>query len=134
MTTVPVTEDISVGLPELDGEHSVQMGLLAALRQAVVANQDTSRANPVLEQLSAYTNAHFMAEQLLMRLHAYPHYEEHLEEHDRLMEKMQALQQAQAAGEVELTLEATAALGEWLVRHTQGSDHKLGRYLLEQQQ
>lgn len=133
MTAVPLAEDFSVGLPELDGEHSVQMGLLTALRQAVVANQDTSSANTILEQLSAYTNAHFMAEQLLMRLHAYPHYEDHQQEHDRLVEQMQVLQRAQTAGEVELTLEATDALGEWLLRHTQGSDRKLGRYLLEHQ-
>jgi hemerythrin len=132
MTAVPVTEDISVGLPELDGEHSVQMGLLAALRKAVVADQDVSTANTILDQLSAYTNAHFMAEQLLMRLHAYPHYEEHMEEHNRLIEKMQTLQKAQEVGQVELTLEAMDAVSEWLVRHTQGSDHKLGRYLLEQ--
>lgn len=132
MKTVPVTEDIAVGLPELDGEHSVQMGLLTALRQAVVANQDTSSTNTILEQLNAYTNAHFMAEQLLMRLHAYPHYEEHLGEHDRLVEKMQALQQAQAAGEVALTLEAADTLSEWLLRHTQGSDRKLGSFLLAQ--
>jgi hemerythrin-like metal-binding protein len=73
-----------------------------------------------------------MAEQLLMRLHAYPSYEDHLQEHDRLMEKMQRLQQAQAAGEMALTVTAMDALDEWLVRHTQGSDRKLGQYLLEQ--
>jgi hemerythrin len=73
-----------------------------------------------------------MAEQLLMRLHAYPHYEEHLAEHDRLVEKMQALQQAQAAGHMDLTLDAADALAEWLLRHTQGSDRKLGSFLLEQ--
>jgi hemerythrin-like metal-binding protein len=132
MTTVPVTENIAVGLSELDGEHSVQMGLLAALRQSVNAHQDAASTNTILEQLNAYTNAHFMAEQLLMRLHAYPHYEEHLAEHDRLVEKMQALQQAQAAGHMDLTLDAADALAEWLLRHTQGSDRKLGSFLLEQ--
>lgn len=131
MTALPETEDISVGLPELDGEHSVQMGLLTALRQAVVTDQDTASANTILEQLSAYTNAHFMAEQLLMRLHAYPHYDEHVEEHSRLIEKMQALQEAQTAGTIKPTVEAMNALSEWLVRHTQGSDRKLGRYLTE---
>lgn len=39
----------------------------------------------LMDQLEIFANAHFLAEQHLMRLHAYPGFESHEVEHDRLI-------------------------------------------------
>jgi hemerythrin-like metal-binding protein len=70
-----------------------------------------------------------MAEQLLMRQYAYPLYEAHELEHDRLVEKVHELQRKYRAGETRMTLEIAQSLKAWLLRHIKSTDHALGDFL-----
>ncbi len=67
-----------------------------------------------------------------MRLHAYPHYAAHLQEHDRCVERLQEVQQRYQTGEVALTRQAAESLRVWLRGHIQGADRALGDYLRAQ--
>ena len=67
-----IEQDIGVGFDQIDGEHRVQLGLLSAVRNAVAEGRGETEVNEILEQLVDYTKVHFMSEELLMRLHAYP--------------------------------------------------------------
>ena len=124
--------DITVGSPALDPEHQVQMGLADALVTALQQGHENSVVGEILDQLATYSNAHFMAEQLLMRLHAYPHYAAHLQEHDRYVERLQEVQHRYRTGEVALTLQAAESLRAWLRSHILGADRALGDYLSAQ--
>lgn len=124
-------DDVRFGFADLDGEHQVQVRLLLALQQALIEQQDAAAAAEILEQLTAYTNAHFMAEQLLMRLHSYPQYDQHVKEHDQLVEYMQALQRGQEAGDTTLSLQALESLKSGILGHTKGSDYQFGCFLKE---
>lgn len=124
-------DEVRFGFADLDGEHQVQIGLLLALQQALIEQRDTAAAADILAQLTAYTNAHFMAEQLLMRLHSYPQYDQHVKEHDQLVEYMQTLQRGQEAGDAALSLQALESLKAGILGHTKGSDYQLGSFLRE---
>ncbi|MFO1434269.1 MAG: bacteriohemerythrin [Candidatus Competibacteraceae bacterium] len=132
MTVSSTTDDYSVDSAALNSEHEVQVELINALRQAVEQGQKGAVVDEILDQLIAYTNAHFMSEQLLMRLYAYPFYESHTQEHDRLIEQVQNLQEHYRAGDMTMTLQASSALREWLLDHIKGLDHGLGMYLSQQ--
>lgn len=158
---------MAVGHDRLDSEHQVQVGLLVALRGAVVrrgggepptTDEVTDRtsdgtaagaadgtgegtdgevaaaadAGAILDQLIAYTAVHFMAEQLLMRLHGYPGFDAHQQEHDRLIEEVQELQRRFHGGNATLTLETIDGLEVWLRGHIRGTDHALGAFLSRQ--
>ncbi len=130
----------------LDSEHEVQVGLLVALRAAVVRGGAvparpvpavpelgaTFDAAAILDQLVDYTAVHFMAEQLLMRLHGYPGFEAHQIEHDRLIEEVQELQRRFQAGDMALTLETIDGLSAWLHGHIRGTDAALADFLQRQ--
>jgi len=129
MTAFTMADDFGIGCPAMDSEHQVQIGLVTAMGQALEQGCDKAVVDGILEQLSSYTNAHCMAEQLLMRLYAYPHYEAHLQEHDRLAEQILDLQRKYQAGEIQMTLAVIHSLADWLLGHIKGTDEAFGSYL-----
>lgn len=124
-------DSISTDTAALDAEHQVQTGLVEALRQAVESQRSSSEVDEILDRLASYTDAHFMAEQLLMRLNAYPAYEAHQQEHDRLMDKLRELEKGYRAGEEQITLAAADELKTMLLGHTHGADNALTEFLTQ---
>ena len=76
-----------------DAEHHVQLGLAQTLCEAAGAGVDMALTREILDQLVAYSDVHFLSEQLLMRLCGYPDYDDHMSDHDRLMMKLEAAKQ-----------------------------------------
>lgn len=128
-TRQPLAEELKVGVAEMDNEHQVQVALLLALQQAVEQGSKPAVVEEILDRFSTYTHAHFMAEQLLMRLYGYPQYQAHSLEHDRLSEQLQEVQRRYLAGETALTLQLVGQIKNWLISHTRGLDGGLGAFL-----
>ncbi|HVP66399.1 MAG TPA: bacteriohemerythrin [Anaeromyxobacteraceae bacterium] len=121
-------KDLVVGEREMDVEHELQVGLVRALDGALASgSRDESRR--VLEQLLDYTRVHFAAEELLMRLHAYPGFGEHELEHSRLLDQLHEVRAAYDAGHVQPTKELVTALRHWLAEHIQTFDRGLALHL-----
>jgi hemerythrin len=83
----PRTVAPATGSETADAEHAVQLGLLEAAMTEVDA-QSLEKASELVEQLHVYTQAHFMSEQLLLRMSARPGYDGHLEDHEQLMNEL----------------------------------------------
>ena len=122
-------EEHTVGFEVIDGEHRIQVGLIDAMHDAVRQGRDRSEIDEILERLLDYSKVHFLSEQLLMRLHAYPDHEDHVQDHERMVEAMAELRRAHGEGRYELTLERMDALRRTLVAHIRTRDGLLGRHL-----
>jgi hemerythrin len=120
---------ISVGYDDIDSEHQVQIGLMDALEQAVREGRKGERIDELLERLLDYSRVHFLSEQLLMRHRAYPGYEDHVQDHDRMVSSLEELRQAYKEGRAENGLEIMRTLRADLIAHIRGRDNELGRYL-----
>ena len=132
MTTPPWNTAVTTGHAGMDAEHLVELALLDALHDAVRRDLGPNKVAEVLEQLLEHTNVHFMSEQLLMRLTAYPQYEAHAREHDELMAQARMLQGHVASGAMQPTLAFIEAMRDWLQRHMDGKDRALAQYLNDQ--
>jgi hemerythrin len=121
--------DVHTGHEGLDREHVVQVGLVDALVDAVEQRQDPSLIRSILDQLLEYTRVHFLSEQLLMRLHAYPAYGRHLSEHENMTERLFELSELQRTGERVDTNETLRQLRAELIEHIQTRDLELSNYL-----
>lgn len=115
----------------MEAEHQVQLGLVRALRESLGAGRDRAASGEVLRQLLEYSDAHFLSEQLLMRLYAYPAFEDHVLEHDRLAGELRSLAEGWERGEGASAASLLARVEEWLATHMATTDTALEAYLAE---
>ena len=116
-------------LRAMDGEHRLQIALLQAFRESVREGRDPVETARILEQADEFTRAHFMSEQLLMRLYDYPQYQKHVDEHDRMVEDLESLGTQFRSGDQKLAASTAEAVVAWLVGHVQRSDRDVAQYL-----
>ena len=124
-TTVPVR----VGEKSIDAEHDLQMQLLDSLSQAIQRGGELSPMKYILEQFIEFSDMHFLSEQLVMRLHRYPGYEPHLEEHTRLMKKVREIRANLIKDERQPSLALVEELRTWLIEHIATEDAAFGTFL-----
>ncbi len=114
----------------LDNEHLVQLGLADAVVQAVDRGEPAADVAQLVAQFVDYTELHFMSEQLLMRLHAYPDYAEHVADHDAIIAQLQALRDDSADATVSpLTAERAHQVKGQMLGHIRNRDAALHAYL-----
>ena len=122
-STLPSRPAPAVPAKGLDAEHGIQLGLIHAATDAL--RRDSGDAIDWIDQLVAYTQAHFLSEQLLMRQQADPHYEAHVIEHERFLAALDTLRDQAAAGDRARAVAALEAHEEDLLHHIRSWDRAL---------
>ena len=117
---------------DLDGEHKVQIDLIRAVEQGLAMGKDRTELLAILEQLVDYTNMHFMSEQLLMRLYAYPEIGMHEATHDKLMEQSRRILTDFSGDEISSVSAELLLLKQWLLDHIRTDDYAFYVYLSNQ--
>jgi hemerythrin-like metal-binding protein len=82
----------------IDGEHEVQLSLLRTLCKAVREKRNFGEVAQLLEQLTAYCEAHFVSEELIMRQNSFDEYEDHADDHCHMMDLLRAMAIDHATG------------------------------------
>lgn len=124
--TIPAPPPTGVG--EIDREHALELRVVREIQAALLAG-DRDRSRALLERLEAFTEAHFLTEQLLMRQHAYPGYEAHEQEHDRLIGELQELARGLASAAPLDGPREVERLERWLLAHMASADRTLGEFI-----
>ncbi|TRZ63837.1 MAG: hypothetical protein D4S02_11970 [Rhodocyclaceae bacterium] len=117
------------GNPTIDSEHRVQISLIRALVHAIESGKDIDTSAAILEQLIDYSDAHFMSEELLMRLASYDGYEEHVADHVKLIEALKALSAQYRAGNTDLVAGSAQAAIDFLLRHIETRDRQYSSWI-----
>ena len=84
----------------------------------------------ILDPLIEYTKVHFSSEELLMRLYQYPWYQEHVDDHERIVERLEDLRRARPAGSEASAGSDADQLSDWISAHIRGADRALGHFLV----
>lgn len=128
MSTSKLENDARTGLDVMDKEHALELQMVRALKVALVEG-DRAKVIVLMDELEVFANAHFLAEQLLMRLHAYPGFASHQVDHDRLIAELRELS-ARIAGSPEADARSgVEALELWLLTHIHSEDQALADFL-----
>ena len=133
MTDTVHAAPVKVGEQTIDAEHDLQMQLLDSLSRTLEQGSEFSSVRHVLEQFIEFSDMHFLSEQLVMRLHSYPAYEPHLEEHTRLMKKVRELRENVFRGDKTPSLQLVHELRDWLLTHIATEDVAFGEYLKQKE-
>ena len=124
------SEDIGVGVREIDTEHDLLLGVVRALEKAV-ATAPRAQVEALLQQLAEFSRVHFATEEIMMRLHAYPEFAGHQLEHARLIEQIEQVRGEFARGHVQPTRTFATALHHWFTEHVRNHDVALARHVRE---
>lgn len=120
-------------LSSIDNEHRIQIGLLNALYDAVNNKKPASEINQILNQLTTYSELHFMSEELLMRMYAYPDYDDHVHDHEAMTEFLNDIMKTVTAGQDSMALKTASDMRQFLVSHISTRDEALSEYLTKVQ-
>lgn len=122
------SENLSVGIPEIDEQHKVLVGLLNDLHFAISSHRGSAECRGILDRLAEYTRVHFAVEESLMRILDYPDFENHKHEHEALLGQVVELLHKLDAGKASISFELLHFLKAWLTKHILGSDAQYGTY------
>lgn len=124
------SDELSVGIQEIDDQHQFLVELLNKLHRAIHQRQGKAAAEAILGELVDYTKIHFAVEESLMRILGYPAYDDHKQQHDHLIDEIHALQDKLASGKASVTFELLHFLRIWLTKHIMEEDQHYGPFFL----
>lgn len=110
---------------ELEPEHRLQIELLDTLIAAAQAGRDAQQVDELMQRLRDVSQAHFLSEDLLMRLHAYPDYAEHVEEHEKMTRLLDEIRTAASTPDSSSLM----ALRNRFIGHIHEKDERLEAFL-----
>lgn len=117
MTLMPWSEQLELGIAEIDAQHRVLVDLANAMHDQVHGEGSRSAAiGQILESLVDYTHNHFIMEEVLFRKYRYAHEEAHEAEHGtftgQIMDLLMRFEDGEAVGQETLEI-----LRDWLTHH-----------------
>lgn len=129
MTLLAWQSNYSVGVPEVDHEHRELIALINALHAALGEERGHERAEAFLGEIYASISAHFALEERVMRERRYDALTEHKTDHERLLDQLRDMMDAQAEGAVLDDQQLGGALGDWFAGHFRTHDARFHGYL-----
>jgi len=115
-------EGLGTGIASIDQEHRLQVSLVNALEEVLRQGKDRALGAKTLQQLVDFTSVHFHAEELMMRLYAYPQHDAHAMEHGRLLDQIDQIRRSTEADDAARALELIQSLRTWLTSHIRSMD------------
>ncbi len=131
MPLIVWTEAYSVGVADLDSQHSRLIELVNELHGAMVRGAANQVIDGVLDRLIEYTKTHFAAEERLMRNAGYPDFAAHKALHDCFAVEAANLRAGFRAGKVGISIEVLQFLRGWLIQHIATRDKDVSRHLAQ---
>jgi hemerythrin len=128
MALITWNDSYSVKVKQMDDQHRKLVDIINHLHDAMKAGKGKEAVDKVLTDLIAYTKTHFTSEETLMKLHAYPGYDDQKKAHTALVTQVTDIQKKFEAGSAPLSQDVMTFLKDWLIKHIQGADQKYGPY------
>lgn len=128
---IPWSEELSVGLQEIDEQHKILIGLINRLFNAAILNKaEKSDISHIIEELIQYTIVHFSVEETLFRIFDYPDAEMHHANHDQLKQEVINFRKKFESG-TPIDIELMNFLRKWISNHIIKVDKKYTPFFLE---
>ncbi|PLX62206.1 bacteriohemerythrin [Sedimenticola selenatireducens] len=124
------TDELSVGIEEIDEQHKVLVGLINRMHDAIHQRHGSAVVEGILAELAEYTRIHFAVEESLMRILNFPGYAEHHDLHEELTEQMVDLQNKIATCKHAIGFELMHFLKVWLSKHIMEEDMQYSGFFL----
>ena len=130
MTLMIWTEEMSVGVKELDDDHKQLIGMLNVAQETLSSARSREALEEVLDRLVEVTKVHFAHEETLFDRTGFPGAEAHRREHDLMLAAALQWQAHFKSGcPPFLSEEDLGGFESWLDNHIEGADLLYGPHL-----
>lgn len=131
MKWIEFSDDMKLGVPAMDAQHSKLVDLINDLMAADAEGHDSEKIAEILEQLSDYIVVHFRAEEKLLETVDFPDLVGHKKRHVEFIQRVEGLKRDFEAGEVAVGVELLVFLTGWLTDHIKGEDRHYAKLARE---
>ena len=125
------TDDLSVGIKEIDNQHQHLIQIINTLYDAMKAGKGHEVLGKTLDELVHYTVSHFQTEEKFFQKFNYPETDEHKKEHQDFVEKVEKSYSEFQNGSMSVTTTLLPFLSKWLFSHIRGTDKKYAKFFQE---
>ena len=123
-----MTEIITLGHEQMDNTHQELIDILSQ----PVAYNDIESVTTFLDQIINHTTHHFESEEKLMAESHFPHYREHIAEHNQIINELKMMRRRLKPHTIPLIKSyIEERLPDWLEQHLQRIDSLLAGHLNE---
>jgi hemerythrin len=129
MTLLQWKDAFSVGVAEVDHEHRELIELINTLHSALGTERGGERVEAFLGEIFADISAHFALEERVMQERRYDAVAEHKGDHERLLDELRDIMDAQADGDSLDDARLGGVLADWFSRHFSTHDAQFHRSL-----
>ncbi|MBF0383710.1 MAG: bacteriohemerythrin, partial [Magnetococcales bacterium] len=126
---VEMDQSMLVGYKAIDDDHRRLFELVNRLNESIVRGHDNNSIMEILNQLVEYTGWHFRHEDRLMQTSDYPHYNQHKQAHNSLVDQVVKIQNDIKQNDADISSELMLFLLDWLNTHIHNEDKQLADYL-----
>jgi len=120
----------NTGIELIDLQHRSLLLQVDGLLEAIHSNDMEDRLPGLLAFLSEYVEQHFRMEETQMEASAYPGFAAHLAIHDDMRQQVVALVARYQLDSHAVTEEVLDFVTDWLIKHINGEDRRMARFLL----
>lgn len=125
------SDNLSVGIQEIDDQHKVLVDLLNKLHTAIIERHGTEAAHEIVNELAEYTKIHFAVEESLMRILGYEGYEDHKHHHEQLIDELVELRDKLETQQKAVSFELLHFLKMWLTKHIMEEDQLYSPHFID---
>ena len=133
MNLIEWKDDLRIGYDEIDEEHEALVRLINESYTKVAPSKHRAEMEAFFDKVIDAVKGHFSHEETIMRERAYPDYQAHKTDHDRLLSDIADIAGDFAAGVYDY--DPDKAFGErisaWFVNHIKTHDARLCQTLRE---
>lgn len=127
---MPWTQNLSVGVREIDEQHKTWFEKAEKLFEAGKNNQAKEYIGELLVFLDTYTKKHFADEERYMQSIKYPGYLQQKQAHTAFIAQLAKLRSDfnTSGGNIAVIINANQMVVDWLTKHISTMDKKIGEY------
>ncbi len=129
MALIEWKEEFSVGIADVDHEHQELIGLINDLHDAMSGENASVTVMEFLGEIHSHVSAHFALEERIMRIHNYDQYQDHKDDHERLLDEIRDIMDDYEENAWFSDSEFAESLEKWFTNHFRNRDARLHKHL-----
>jgi len=129
MSLIDWREEYSVGVASVDHEHKEMINLINTVYDNLSSNAPKEQIEDFLGEIYTKISAHFALEEKIMKVKGYDEYEEHKQDHERLLDEIRDIMDFYQTDGYFSDKDLADQLERWFSEHFRTRDARLHKHL-----